>query len=104
MSNVTLEDAKEFLNVFHAYDDAKIQRLLNGAIREAMEFLDRDDADACGESSSSSSSEPWEMPPDADTAVLLLLQSVYQATPEERMKLRKAAEDILMPHRCGLGI
>lgn len=103
--SITLEQAKDFLNVYHAHDDAKIQRLLNGAIREAMEFLDREDPGNCGEcESSSSETVEWELPEDAETGVLFLLQSVYQATPDERMKLRKAAEDILMPHRCGLGI
>lgn len=103
MSGITLEEAKDFLNVVHDFDDVKIQRLLNGAVREAMEFLDREDPGNC-ECESSSEPPPWVMPEDAETGVLFLLQSVYQASPDERVKLRKAAEDVLMPHRCGLGV
>lgn len=107
MSTIRLEEAKEFLVVTHSLDDAKILRLLDGAEAEALQFLNRTAFSSLPCSSeSSSSSEPVDqgMTADVRTAVLFLLQSAYQASPDDRIKLRKAAEDLLMPHRCGLGV
>lgn len=111
MSIIDLADAKEFLNVIHSADDNNLQRLLDGAEKEALNFMDRADfgevcpCDSSSEDVSSEvSSETAVMPPDVQTGVLVLLQARYQASPEEAEQLRKVAETMLMPYRCNLGV
>ncbi|MGL4711661.1 MAG: head-tail connector protein [Shewanella sp.] len=41
MSTITLEQAKQFLDVIHDEDDAKLQLLLNAAEDEACQFMGR---------------------------------------------------------------
>jgi len=109
MSTIPLSEAKDFLGVIHSHDDVKIQLLLQGAEAEALQFLNLAAFTSLpceSSSSSSSSSEPVDagMTLDVRTGVLFLLQSAYQASPDDRVKLRKAAETLLMPRRCGLGV
>lgn len=104
MSLIPLSEAKAFLDVFITDDDVKLQSLLDGAEREALDFLDREEFGSlpCASSSSESPSDPG-MSDSTKTAIFFLLQSVYQANPDERAKLREAAEQMLMPYRCNLG-
>ena len=110
MSLIPLSEAKAFLDVIHDADDMKLQLLLDSAEREALDFMNRVRFDfecpPCeSESESESESEPpEEMPPPVRTAVLFLLQRNYQANPDDGMKLRAAAEVLLMPYRCQLGV
>lgn len=103
MSVIDLETAKQFLDVIHNADDAKLQMLLDGAEREALDFMNRSEfwAEEC---SSESSSQPEGMPDSVRLGVLLLLQASYQATPDDAAKLRAAAEVKLMPSRCYMGV
>lgn len=99
MSKITLAEAKTYLDVIHDADDGKLQMLLDASENEAFEFVDRtgffDDADPDVEISP---------PASFVMGVMLLLQAVYQASPDDADKLRKAAEIKLMPFRCGLGV
>lgn len=106
MSVISLADAKAFLDVIHSADDAKLQALLNGAEAEALRFLDRPHFSGlcpCDEVSTEPVSDD-ELPDDVRTGVLTLLQARYQASPDEALKLREIAEQMLFPHRCRLGV
>jgi hypothetical protein len=100
MSAITLSEAKAFLDVIHSFDDTKIQLLLDAAEDEAKQFLNRDDLEEWD--SNISSTDP--IPGSVKIGVLLLLQSNYQATPDEANKLRQVAEIKLQPYRLELGI
>jgi hypothetical protein len=100
MSTTTLEEAKSFLDVIHSADDDKIQLLLDAAEDEARAFLNREDLEEWN--SNISSADP--VPGSVKIGVLLLLQSNYQATPDEAEQLRKVAEMKLQPYRIELGI
>lgn len=99
MSVISLSAAKGFLDVIHNSDDSKLTMLLAGAEDEAMQFMNRVDLE---EWDSEVSSEP--VPPSVVVGVLLLLQAMYDATPDEAAKLRAAAEVKLMPFRLNLGV
>ena len=93
MSVVSLVDAKKFLDVIHNSDDDKLQLLLDGAEDEAAQFLNAD------------SLADWtELPFSIFIGVLMLLQSNYQASPDDIPKLRSAAETKLMPYRIEMGV
>ena len=108
MSVIDLSVAKSYLDVIHDADDDKLQMLLDGAEDEAAQYMNRgllqpvpgcvlvdgDWVDA----------EPLDKPPASVVlGVMLLLQSAYQASPDDAEKLRKAAEVKLAPHRIGWG-
>lgn len=101
MSIITLEIAKQYLDVIHNSDDAKLQRLLDGAEDEAAQYMNRSLSDLLPEEVSSEN--PDDLPGSVLLGVMLLLQAVYQATPDDAEKLRKAAEVKLAPYRCGWG-
>lgn len=100
MSQITLSEAKGFLDVIHSADDAKLQLLLDAAEDEARAFMNRDDLIEWD--SNVSSTDP--IPGSIKIGVLLLLQANYQASPDDADKLRKAAETKLMPYRLDLGV
>ena len=100
MSQITLSEAKGFLDVIHSSDDAKLQLLLDAAEDEARSFMNRDDLIEWD--SNVSSTDP--VPASIKIGVLLLLQANYQATPDDAEKLRKAAEVKLMPYRLDMGV
>lgn len=100
MSQITLSEAKSFLDVIHSSDDAKLQLLLDAAEDEARAFMNRDDLIEWD--SNVSSTDP--IPGSIKIGVLLLLQANYQASPDDAEKLRRAAEIKLMPYRLDLGV
>ena len=93
MSIITLADAKAFLDVIHTSDDTKLTNLLESAEDEAAKFLNVANLD-----------EWTELPFSIYIGVLLLLQSNYQASPDDMAKLRMAAETKLMPYRVEMGV
>lgn len=99
MSVISLQEAKDFLDVIHNSDDAKLAVLLDAAEDEAREFMNRADLD---EWDSDVTSDP--VPGSVVIGVLLLLQANYQATPDDAEKLRMAAEVKLMPYRLEMGV
>lgn len=100
MSQITLSEAKAFLDVIHNSDDAKLQLLLDAAEDEARAFMNRDDLIEWD--SNVSSTDP--IPGSIKIGVLLLLQANYQASPDDADKLRKVAEIKLMPYRLEMGV
>ena len=93
MGQISLADAKSFLDVIHNSDDDKLQLLLDGAEDEAAQFMNVD-----------SLSDWTELPYSIVLGVLMLLQANYQATPDDMPKLRSAAETKLMPYRVEMGV
>lgn len=100
MSVITLSEAKSFLDVIHSSDDAKLQLLLDAAEDEARAFMNREDLYEWN--SNISSTDP--VPGSIKIGVLLLLQSNYEASPDDAEKLRRAAEIKLMPYRLEMGV
>jgi len=100
MSQITLSEAKSFLDVIHSSDDVKLQLLLDAAEDEARAFMNRDDLIEWD--SNVSSTDP--IPGSIKIGVLLLLQANYQANSDDADKLRKVAEIKLMPYRLDLGV
>lgn len=93
MSVISLTDAKSYLDVIHNSDDSKLENLLESAEDEAARFLNVE-----------SLTEWTELPWAIYIGVLLLLQSNYQASPDDMPKLRSAAESKLMPYRVEMGV
>lgn len=93
MSVISLADAKAFLDVIHNSDDSKLTNLLEAAEDEAAGFLNV-----------ASLTEYTELPWAIYIGVLLLLQSNYEASPDEIPKLRAAAESKMMPYRVEMGV
>lgn len=108
MSLIPLAEAKSFLDVIHDEDDAKLQMLLDGAEREALDFMNRKTfSGACpttADGEEGPPSNPDEMPASVKVGVLLLLQALYQADPDASDRLRRAAEIRLFPYRCSMGV
>lgn len=106
MSELTLDEVKSYLDVFHSADDSKLTLLLEAAEDEALQFLDRENltdwGDCCEETSETVSE--MAMPGSVKLAILILVQGAYQASPAEQEQLRKVAETKLMPYRCNLGV
>ncbi|MGI2095462.1 head-tail connector protein [Shewanella glacialipiscicola] len=98
MSTILLEQAKQYLDVFHDEDDAKLQLLLDGAEDEACQFVGRESLSILVDETTAL------LPASITTGVMILLQASYQASPEDALKLRKAAEIKLTPYRIGWGI
>ncbi|WKT59111.1 head-tail connector protein [Microbulbifer thermotolerans] len=103
--SISLQEAKQFLDVIHSADDDKIQMLLDGAMDEALQFMDRSTfSGLCQCDSESPSESEEEIPASVRVAVLMLLQANYQSSPQDAQELRKIAEIKLMPYRCNLGV
>jgi len=100
MSVITLAEAKSFLDVIHNSDDSKLQLLLDAAEDEARMFMNR--ADLYEWDTNISTTDP--VPGSIKIGVLLLLQSNYEASPDDAEKLRRAAEIKLMPYRLEMGV
>ncbi len=96
MSVVTIQVAKEYLSVIGNTRDGLIQRLLNGAEDEALQYLDLDSLDDILVDGS--------LPGSVELGVLLLVQASWGATPADAEQLRKIAEIKLFPYRRKLGV
>jgi len=104
VSVISLTLAKQYLDVIHSDDDVKLQMLLDGAEDEALSFLNADSFDAIYDCDSNADVGTLGLPSSVVVGVLTLLQARYQTAPEHQATLRMAAETILMPYRCGMGI
>lgn len=111
MSFVTVTQVKSYLRVIHTSDDTLLQELIDQAEDESLRFLNRTEPptlplDYPAESSSEdepSSDDP--VAPSFRKAVFLLVQASYEMpSGDERDKVRRAAETVLMPYRTGLGV
>ncbi len=119
MSQITAQEVRDFLRLTHTSDDGLLTTLIAAATQEACRFLNRRELptlpvdlpgeyDSNGDFIESSEQVPTSEDPIADDvrlAVYYLVQAAYEgAKPEDRAKMRSAAEVILMPYRTGLGV
>lgn len=107
MSIIPLQEAKDYLLVFHNANDARLQLLLDAAEDEALQFLDRANLTDWRECCSEAVSEPVSekpMPASVKLGILTFLQAAYEASPADQHELRKVGERLLMPYRCNLGV
>lgn len=112
MSVVTLQQVKDYLRVTHDDDDAMLQRLLDGAEDEALQYLDLTDLPRSSsprerdfDSDTYPSSDSDDIAPSVRMGIYLLVQGMYEATkPEELAVYRAAFEHKLMPYRDTLGV
>ena len=109
MSVIALATVKQYLRVTHSLDDGLLQTLLEGAEAEAMRYMNRSELPGLPyDLPEDSSSEPditteTLVAPDVVIAVALLVACEYEAAPDERETLRKAAEVKLTPYRTEMG-
>lgn len=108
MSVIELATAKQYLDVIHNGDDAKLQMLLDAAEDEAAQYMNRGLLEPYPAAALVDGvlvlAPPLEQPfPSVVLGVMLLLHAAYQASPDDAEKLRRAAEVKLAPHRVGLG-
>ncbi|OZI64614.1 head-tail connector protein [Bordetella genomosp. 4] len=105
MSVIPLATAKQFLDVIHGADDGKLQMLLDGAEEEAVQYMNRANFEGpwTGFEPKPDATGAETLPPSVVVGILLLLQGVYQASPEDAEKLRMAGEIKLHPQRVCLG-
>lgn len=117
---IELELVKDFLNVYHSADDAKLELILEGAINEAEQIINRQIKFVPPNGGIPNQYQVYFEPEyvQADyyedqlsgviagvkMGVLLLAQAMYYATPDDAVRLRKAAEIKLWPYRYGLGV
>ena len=104
MSLTTLNEAKQFLKVTHSDDDDTLQRLLDGAEAEALNFMDREQFGELCPCDSNFETESAHMTADVKTSVLLLVQADYEAPPIDAKALRDLAHAKLQPYRCRWGV
>lgn len=109
MSVIALSTVKAYLRVTHNSDDALLRDLLDGAEDEALRFLNRTELPglpyALPEDSSSEPDITTEIAVAASVviAVALLVSGDYDAEPDDRAKIRAAAEAKLIPYRTEMG-
>jgi len=104
MSYLSVSEVKDYLDVIHSSDDTKLQYLLDGAEKSALEFMNRTSFAEICEEDSNYDSDAALMPDPVRIAIYLMVQAFYHATPDDMPKLEKAAERLLMPFRCNMGI
>lgn len=104
MSYIDLSEVKEFLNVIHTADDLKLQLLLDGAETQALSFMNRTQFGEICEEDSNFDADTATMPDNVRVAVFFLVQQYYDANPDQFDILQRAAERLLMPYRCAMGI
>jgi len=104
MALVTLQQAKDYLDVIHDFDDTKIQLALDAAHDEAIQFLGYDKL-ADFQTFLASAENPYENPPPSvQQGILALVDANYQASVQDIEGLRDIAEVKLMPFRIELGV
>jgi exonuclease I len=99
MSLLQLEEAKTLLGVTHAFDDARIQLLINSASSEVLSFLNREDDDQWDEET-----DQVNAPDDVKLSVFLLVQAAYEGSVDDMSKIQSLMEHKLFRYRKGLGV
>lgn len=108
MSVIGLTVIKQYLRATHTSDDALLQALLDSAEAEAMRYMNRSELpgapyDLPEDSSSEPEVSEAQVFPDVIVAVALLVAADYDAEPDDRETLRRAAEVKLTPYRTEMG-
>lgn len=118
MSVTALADIKLALRVIGSSDDVFLQRLTDSAEDEALRFMNRTELptlpldnpgsyDSDGNPILSSEDTPSSEDPVAPsvfTAVVCLVKANFEAGPEDALRLRRVAENMLYPYRILIGV
>lgn len=108
MSWVTVEQAREHLEVIGTDQDAKIQRYIDAAEAYAAQYMGRDLQPWESPDSNSSSSVAAEPPEDVRVAILMLVADLFEnrtvGITGTTYAKNPAAENLMHFHRKGLGV
>lgn len=104
MSYILLSEVKDYLDVIGSAEDAKLQILLDAAEKRSLDFMNRTSFAELCETDSNYDSDTATMPDPVRVGVYMLVQSMYQAAPDDIPKFEMAAERLFMPYRCLMGI
>lgn len=79
---ITLEQAKDQLRVLHSYEDSKIKSLIKAAISAVFNHLDRpadgtDPRPFLIDPDTKLAVQPYKLQPDIETAVLMIVDDLY---------------------------
>lgn len=89
-----LDDVKAALRITDAGSDALLQRLIDSALREYLQFTGTLDDTATTAT----------VPEDAFNGIVLMVQADYDGDPEKRDRYRRAAETLWQPYRTDMGV
>lgn len=89
--SLTLDEVKKNLRVGHDDLDDTIQRMIDSAEAECLNFIDQVEL-------------PSEIPFDMKTGIILMIQADFYGDPAKRLDHRRAAESLWMPYREQLGV
>lgn len=112
MSIIPLDQVKDYLGVIHNLDDSKLQKLIDGAEEEALEYLDRPTLPKKGDTVVDECDSNTPPPPNSESiapsveaGIFLIIQAGYDSVSvDDMLKIRKAAEIKWRPFRNNLGV
>lgn len=101
---ITLDEIKKALRVRHDYDDEYLIHVLDGAIDECLQFMNRDALPIVPDPDSPPS-ETGPVPASIRSAVYLIAEAAYNGMKRDDVELRRLrAEQLCMPYRLELGV
>lgn len=105
MSAVTIDDAKGYLRVMHASDDALLQRLIDAAENQCLQYLGRDVLPNLGDVSDTGSVSDGELAPAVFAAVMVIVQAHYEGADAAAIEsARTTMQALIAQYRIGLGV
>lgn len=106
MSYITLEEAKDQLNIEHEnpMHDDRIRRLIKSSERWARNFLNADSLEDYLDSPYLDSPATGTLPEDLKDGILLQLESQFDRDERQMRLLIERAEQMLYPYRQNLGV
>jgi hypothetical protein len=101
---ITIYDIKKSLRVRHDHDDELILHIMEGAIDECLQFMNRGELPIVADTESPASEE-GPIPASIRAAVYLLAEAAYDKMQPAEVELRRRrAEQLCMPYRLELGV
>lgn len=113
MSLVKVEDMRAYLRVIHTSDDPLIQRLIDGAEDEALQYMDRKElprrnetaVDECDSNTPEVVSDSDDLAPSVRAGIYMIVQAQYEGlSADDVQKFRAAAEVKWTPYRNQWGV
>lgn len=100
---ISLDEAKDQVSVERSFagHDERLTRLIVAAERWATQFLN---IDSLADLENSPQTSPPDFPEDVKSAILLHVEAEFDRDAQIFDTLLKRAEQLLWPHRTGLGV
>ena len=100
---ISLDEAKDQVSVERSFagHDERLTRLIAAAEQWATQFLN---VDSLADLEGSPQTSPPDFPEDVKSGILLHVQAEFDRDPQNFDLLMKRAEQLLWPHRIGLGV